>query len=138
MRQVVRQRISRQLGETSVPSWPAKTTLPTATATAPATSITTATAPGAFLARPCDIHCEIAPVQARAVHCGQGLLGFFIGAHCDKSESARTARGAVCHQVGFEDSAMRGESVLQIIFRRVEGDISDKQFIIHLVVFVSS
>jgi hypothetical protein len=64
-------------------------------------------------------------------------LGFFLGAHGDESESARPAAFAIGHEVGFEDRAMRGESVLQIVFSSVEGEVPNKQFIIHAVVIFS-
>jgi hypothetical protein len=131
-----------------MPSWPAVATLATATAaTTPATAATTpataaipaatATAAGPFFARPGNVNSEVPPVQAGAIQGIHGFLGFFLGAHGDESESARAAAVAIRHEIGFEDRAVRGESVLQIIFGGVEGEISDKQFVIHAVILIS-
>jgi hypothetical protein len=111
----------------------------TATTTAAATAIpaTTAAAAGPFFTRPGDVNSEVPPVQTGAIHCIHGLLGFFLGAHGDESESARPAAVAVGHEIGLEDGAVRGESVLQIVFGGVEGEVSDKQFIIHAVILIS-
>jgi hypothetical protein len=133
--------VSSENANASVPSWPAvpaALTTPTSAAAASAAIPTTATAARTFFSWPSDIHSEIAPVQIRAIHCIQGFLCLFISAHGDESESARPAGGAICHQIGFEDGAVRGKSVLKVIFGGVEGDISYKQFVIHAVVFISS
>lgn len=125
--------------------WPAVATLTTATAATTATTTTaaaaaipatTTTTAGPFFARPGNINSEVPPVQARAVHGIHGLLGFFLGAHGDESESARAAAFAISHEIGFEDGAVRGERVLKIVFGGVEGEISDKQFIIHAVILI--
>jgi hypothetical protein len=119
--------------------------LATTTTTAPATTTISAAAPaipaapaattGPFFARPGNINSEVPPVQAGAIQGSHGFLGFFLGTHGDESESAGPAAVAIGHEIGFENGAMRGESVLQIVFGSVEGEISDKQFIIHAVVF---
>jgi hypothetical protein len=128
-----------------MPSWPAVATLTTATAatttaisaTAAAIPAAAATTTGAFFARAGNIHREVSPVEAGAIQGIHGFLGFFLCAHGDESESARPAAVAIGHEIGFEDRAVRGESVLQIVFGGVEGEVSDKQFIIHAVVIYS-
>jgi len=90
-----------------------------------------------FFAGPSDVHGEITAVEVGAIHSIQGFLGFFIAAHGNESESARPAAGAVHHEVSFEDGAVRRESVLEIIFGSFEGKVSDKQFIVHAVMFFS-
>jgi hypothetical protein len=42
---------------------------------------------------------------------------------------------AVHHQVGFGDRAVRRKGVLQVVFSGVEGKISDKQFIAHVMFY---
>ena len=59
-------------------------------------------------------------------------------AHRDEAESAGTAGHAVHHQVGFDDRAVGGKGVLQMVFGDVEGKISNKYFIIHSVMFYCS
>ena len=125
-----------------MPSWPAVAALTSATSTAATTTAAAAAIPAAtataarpFFASAGYINSEIAPVQISAIHGTDGFLGFFFSAHGDESESARAAALAIGHEVGFEDGAVRGESVLEIVFGGVEGEISDKQFIIHAVVY---
>src|SRR5208282_3665274 len=74
---------------------------------------------------------EGAAVNGLAVEGGGGFLGLLGGAHGDEGEPAGTAGGPVHHQVGFQDGAMGGEGVLQVVFCGVEGKVSDKQFIVH-------
>jgi len=92
-----------------------------------------AAATGAFFARLGCVNGEGAAVHVRAVQCADGFSGLLIGAHRDEGKAAWTARGAIHHEVGFKHGAVRRESVLQIIFGGVEGKVSDKQFIIHLL-----
>lgn len=110
----------------------------TAVATAaagPATAKSTAAAATTFFARARDIYGQIPAIHIGAIQSIHRLLGFFLGAHRDEAESARAAGSAVGHQVGFEDRAMGGEGVLKIIFSRVEREVSNKQFVIHEVMF---
>ena len=116
----------------SVTSWTAVLTRSTAAA-----ATTTAAPAGAFFARSSDIHREVAAIQAGSIKRRQRFLSLFIGAHGDESKAARTSGGAVHHEVGFEDGAVSREGVLEIIFRGFEGEISDKQFIVHFVIFFS-
>ena len=119
-----------------MPSWAAETALATTAATATAAA-TTAASTRAFFAGPGNINGEVAPVQVGAVQGIHGFLGFFLGAHGDESEAAGPAAVAIGHEVGFENGAVRGESVLEIVFGGVEGEISNKQFIIHAVLLSS-
>jgi hypothetical protein len=98
---------------------------------------TTTTTTRAFFASSGDVYSQVAPVHVGAIQGADGFLGFFLRTHRNKSESAWPAGGAVHHQVRFDDRAVGGESVLEIVFGGVEGEISDKQFIIHAVVFFS-
>ena len=100
------------------------------------TALTASASARSFFAWPSDVHCKITAVQVSAIHSIHGFLRFFIAAHGNESEPARPAAGAIHHKVRFEDSTMRGESVLEIVFRGVEGEVPDKQFIIHAVVFL--
>jgi hypothetical protein len=106
----------------------------------PSTSATTAAATAStrpLFASAGDVYSQVAPVHICAIQGADGFLGLFLGAHRNKGEPARPAGGAIHHQVRFENGAVRGESVLEIVFGGVEGEISDKQFIIHAVVFFS-
>jgi hypothetical protein len=115
---------------------PALTTATSATTAAPAmAATTTAATTRAFFTSAGDVYSQVAPVHVGAIQGADGFLGLFLGAHRNKSKSARPAGGAVHHQVRFDDRAVGGESVLEIVFGGVEGEISDKQFIIHAVVF---
>jgi hypothetical protein len=98
---------------------------------APATTAATTAAARAFFARSGNVYRQIPTVHYRAVHSGHGLLRLGVIAHRDEGKPTRTACGAIHHQVGFEHSAVRRESVLEIIFGGIEGKVSHKQFIIH-------
>jgi hypothetical protein len=137
MRRLVRRCLVRYNGKDSVPSRTAVATLTTATsASAAAAAIASATATTrAFFTSASEINGEVTAVQIRAIHGTDGFLGFVLCAHGNEREPARPAGGAIGHEVGFEDGAVGGESVLEIVFSGVEGEISDKQFIIHAVVF---
>src|SRR2546426_783479 len=85
-----------------------------ASAAAAAAVFTTTAAPGRPLfARPGDVDGEFTPVQRFTVQCLNGLLRLLGGAHGDESKTPRTAAGAVHHQVGFDDRAVRSERILQ-------------------------
>jgi hypothetical protein len=121
-----------------VPSRTAVATLTTATsATTAAAAIPSAAATTTrpFFTSAGEINSEVTAVQISAIQGTDGFLGFFLGAHGNEGESARAAAFAIGHELGFEDGAVGGESVLEIVFSGVEGEISDKQFIIHAVVF---
>jgi hypothetical protein len=112
----------------------AAASIPAAT-TAAAAIPATATRP--FFTSASQINSEVTAVQISAIHRTDGFLSFFLCAHRNESETARPPAGAIGHEVRFEDGAVRGEGVLEIVFGGVEGEISDKQFIIHAVVFFS-
>src|SRR4029079_1492734 len=101
-------------------------------ATVVATSATTAAA-GTFFAGPGDIHREGATIQFLAVQAVDGLLGFLGGTHGNETKAAGAIGRAIHHQVGFSDRAKRGERVLQVVFCRVEGKVSNKQFAAHIL-----
>ena len=105
--------------------------IPTATTTVFTTTATSAAR--TFFARLGDVDREGATVNFLAVQGRDGLLGFFGGAHGHETKAAGAIGHAIHHQVRFRDRAMRGERVLQIVFRGVEGKISDKQFIAHVM-----
>jgi hypothetical protein len=111
----------------------AATTVP-ATAV-PAATKSTATTTRTFFARARHIYRQIPAIHISAVQRSHRLLRFFLRAHRNEAESARAARGAVGHQVGFEHSAVDGKSILEIIFSRVKRKVSNKQFVIHSVTF---
>jgi hypothetical protein len=123
-----------------VPSRTAVATLTTATTTTATTAAAAipaaATTTRAFFTSAGEINSEVTAVQISPVHGTDGFLGFFLGAHGNESESARPAAGAIGHEVGLEDGAVGGEGVLQIVFSSVEGEISDKQFIIHALILI--
>jgi hypothetical protein len=93
----------------------------------------TATAAGTFFAGTCDIDSDGATAQLRAVHGGNGFLRFFFGAHGDETKATRALGGSIHHEIGFSDCTVRGERVVQVVFGGVEGKISYKQFIIHVM-----
>jgi hypothetical protein len=110
----------------------------TVTAAAAATAFTAATETAAaaartLFARTGDIHGQSAIVELRAVEGLHGLLGFFFSGHRHETETAGAAGHAIRHEVRFEDRAVLGERVLKLVFRNVEGKISNKQFVIHSV-----
>jgi hypothetical protein len=115
----------------------AAVTTATTTAAAATAAVTTATAAataaGTFFTRTSHVYREGATVDFFAVQRLDGLLGLVRGAHRDKTKPTRTARGAIHHQVGFEDRTMRGERVLEVVFCGVEGKIPYKQFITHMM-----
>ena len=61
--------------------------------------------------------------------------GFLRLTHGDECEAAGAAGHAIHHQVGFNDRAMGGKRVLEIVFGGVEGKISYKQFVIHVMIY---
>ena len=94
-------------------------------------AVATATTSGAFFTRPGGIDSEGATIHLHAVHGADCGLSLGVSAHGDEREAAGAASGAIHHEVGLEDGAVGGESVLQVIFGGVEGNVSNKQFVIH-------
>jgi hypothetical protein len=78
-----------------------------------------------------DVHGQGAIIELGAIQSLDGFLGFLGGGHGYKSESAGTPSHAIHHQIGFENGAMGAERFMEIILRRIEGKISNKQFIAH-------
>ena len=129
-------RTNSDFGLVAIPS-----TTTTAAATAAATVTATATAAAAAAARTLfagsgDIDCEGAAIHCGAIHGLDGFLGLLGCAHGDEGEPARASAHLIHHQVGFQDRAMRGKRVLQVVFCGVEGEISYKQFITHAILTV--
>jgi hypothetical protein len=60
----------------------------------------------------------------------RGISAFF-GFHGHKSEAARAAAKLVHDEIHFNDIAVSGEEVLELVLSCVEGKISYKQFRIH-------
>ena len=75
------------------------------------------------------VSCAVA--ERRAVHGRNRLLRFLGRGHGDEGKAARAATHPVHHEVGFDDRAMGGERLLQVVFGGVEGKISYKQFRAH-------
>src|SRR5262245_25737544 len=90
-----------------------------------------ATSGGAFFAGPGQVDRESASINGSAIQGLRRLLLLLGCAHSDKSEAAGSARGTVHHQIGLGDRAVGGKRVLEVVFREVEGEVSNKQFIIH-------
>jgi len=103
--------------------------------TVPAATKSTATATRTFFARARDIYRQIAAVHIGAIQGSHRFLGFFFSAHRNEAESARTARGAIGHQVCFEYGAVGSKSILEIIFGCIKRKVSNKQFVIHSATF---
>src|SRR6266446_8002867 len=100
-----------------------------------AAAVFTAAAAGAFLARLGDVDRQSAAIHLFAIEGCDGLLRLFGGAHGHEAEPAGTLGRAIHHQVGFSDRAMRGERVLQVVFGGIEGKVSNKQFITHVMLY---
>jgi hypothetical protein len=110
------------------------TTTTAATAvTAAATTTTAAAAAWPLFARFGDIDREGPAAEFLAIHGVNGLLSFFRGAHGDEGEAPGPTGRPVHHQVGLDDGTVCPKSVLQIIFRDVKGQISNKQFCAHVM-----
>src|SRR5262245_17596183 len=111
----------------------APTTTSTAVLTARATSTATATTGRALFAGPGDVHGQITTIQGSPVHRLDGLLCLFGRSHCYERKAARASAHAVHHQVCLDHRAMRGERVMQVVFRGVVGEISHKQLRTHMM-----
>src|ERR1022692_585364 len=111
------------------------TTATTATTAVFTTTTAAAAAGGALFARLGHVNREGATANFLAVQSGNGLLRFFGGAHGDEPKSARTTGFPVHQQIGFSNRAMRAKRVLQVVFGGVEGKISYKQFITHVMLY---
>ena len=85
-----------------------------------------------LFAGPGFIDREIAALQVGPIERLNGRLGLFTGPHRDEGEAAGAPAHPIDHQVDFGDGAELGEGILQIIFRDVVGEITDKQFRVHV------
>ena len=104
------------------------------TATSAAVFTTTSTAATrALFAWLGHIDREGSAVHFLAVQGLDGLLRLLGSAHGHKAKAAGAIGHAIHHQVGFGDRAMRGERVLEVVFSGVEGKVSHKQFITHVM-----
>jgi len=101
------------------------------------TAATAAAASRTLFARTGHVDREGATVELLTVQRVNGLLRFIGAAHGDETETTRTAAHAIHHQIGFDDGAVRGERVRQVVFSGVEGKISDKQFCAHVMLILS-
>lgn len=109
-------------------------TAASASTSAIATASTPSTATAAFFARACFVDLEIAAVQRLAGQTGDGCFGAFICGHGYERETSGTAAHAVGDQINIRHRAKLFEEVLKIVFRSVEGKISNEQFITHCVI----
>lgn len=106
--------------------------VPVAPSTAKLTGASLRTAAAAALfTRAGEVHGEIPAIQRCAIEGADRSLSLFRSAHGDETEPSRATAHTVGHQVGFQNGAMGGKGVLEIVFGGVEGKVSDKQFITH-------
>jgi hypothetical protein len=103
------------------------------TTTEVATRAAVATSSGAIFPRPGDIDGQIPTVEGCSVKCLDCFLGFLRGAHGDEAKAPRAAAHAVDHEVGFNDSTVGGEGVLEVVFGGVEGEVPNEQFRAHVM-----
>ena len=120
--------------ETTTATAPAFATTVSAAATAPAfttSAETTTTARRTFFTRTGDVHGQITTVEILAVEGLDGRFRRFRRLHGDEGKATGTARELVHHQVDFDDTAVRGKQVMEVVFDRVEGKISYEQLSTH-------
>jgi hypothetical protein len=103
----------------------------TTTATATAVAATTAAATRTIFTGACFVDGQCAAIDAFAIKGLDGSISAFFILHGDKGETARAAAEFVHDQIDFENSAVRGEHILKLVFGSVEGKISYKQFRAH-------
>src|SRR5262249_15453493 len=96
----------------------------TVTAAISTAASATEAAAGALFSGTSFVDGEVAAVEVRPVHGLNRLLRLFRRAHRDESKAAGTAGGAVRHEVGLGDHAMRREGVLQVVFCRVKRKVA--------------
>ncbi len=105
----------------------------TAAAAAAEFTATAATTSRTLFAWAGNVNGEGAAIQLRTVHGSNGLLSFFFGAHGHEAKAARAIGNAIHHEVGFCNCSVSSESVIQRVLCGVEGKISYKQFVIHVM-----
>ena len=104
--------------------------------TAPAAAISSATATataraGPVLSRARFVDRESATIELFAMQRLDRGVSAFLGFHGDESETAGPAAEPIHNQIHFQDGAVLGEHVLELVFGGVEREISDKQFSAH-------
>jgi hypothetical protein len=103
----------------------------TATTAAPSSTITTAaaatsTARGTIFTGPSFVDRQRTALEVFGMEHLNGLLGVLFGSHLDKGETAGTARHSVLHDINRHDNSGLREIILQVVFRRREGKITDE------------
>jgi hypothetical protein len=101
------------------------TVSPTAPVSATAVTAPVAAA-GTLLTLSGDVDVESAAAQFFAIQGVDGFLSLFGRVHGYESEAAWAARGSVIDDDGFDNRAMGGEGVLEVIFRDFEVEVSDE------------
>jgi hypothetical protein len=84
-----------------------------------------------LFAWPRFVHGQIAALEAAARQSADRGLGAFRRGHGDESEAARSATHAVHDEIDLGHRPELGKEVLQIVFRRVKGQVPDIQFRVH-------
>src|SRR3989337_1742049 len=101
--------------------------LPAAPATATAaTAAAKATAAGALGLGTGLVHVQRATLKVLLVHAVDRRLGLGLGRHLDEPEAARLAAELVFKNRGLLNLPVGAESVPQVLFRDVTGQITDK------------
>ena len=109
------------------------TTATTAAAAATTATATAAAAAATIFTRTGNIHSQAATIKIFTVQAFDSRVGFVFGAHGDETEATR-ATGFTIHQEGrFDDLPELGEGVFELGFGRAECNVSDKQFVIHVI-----
>jgi hypothetical protein len=85
-----------------------------------------AAAAAAFLTWARFVDRQVAAVKIRPVERFDRFLSLLRRAHGDERKAAGPAGGAIGHEVGFRDGAMRRKGVLQVVFGSVEGKVPHK------------
>jgi len=96
-------------------------------AAAPFAPVSAATARRALLARTGFVDRERPTLEGLFMEHLDRLGNIFRRRHFDEGETAGSPRRAVLHDVNGDHRAGLGEVVLQVIFRGVEGKVTDEQ-----------
>src|SRR5262249_10574822 len=102
-----------------------------ATATVSAAATTT-TAAGAFFTGTRFIDGQGATLKIFLVEHLDRFGRILLRTHFDEREATGTARGAVLHDVNGDHRARLSEVILEVVFCRCEGQISDEEFGRHI------
>lgn len=100
------------------------TAVATTAAAATVSAASAATATAAFFAGTRFAHANLAAIQGLAGETGDGCLRGFVGGHGYKRKTAGASAHAVSDQIDFANGPKLLEEVLQVIFRRLEGQIA--------------